>query len=105
MGGLFQGLRRDAEYVQGVLGLPLDVRGKPMLLFRYAIPDSVVPRIPTIADGYAGGFHYFFAPAEEALTYGLTQTWPDFENEPGRPEVVHEIILAEHLTAVPEGVQ
>lgn len=94
---------KKADYVRGALGLPYDHVGKNILLLEYAIPSGIVPRIPTIADAYAGdALHYYFRPAPDNETlHGWTMPWNDPRAGPSRPEVVHTVISGQYLVHTP----
>lgn len=96
----FDGMPNVAEGIRGVLGLDPNERDKPLLLLVYSLPLDVTPLFPTVAEAYAGvQWNYFFTPAPAGATCGLTLPWPQYENYPPRPEVVHKVILGKQITA------
>jgi hypothetical protein len=93
----------SGDYIQGVLGLDRSCRETAFILLEYTLPLSVNPRIPTVADAYSGSpWPYFFRPAPEGLSHGLTMPWPEYSAEPPRPEVVHAVIQGRQLFGMRE---
>src|SRR5262249_46148874 len=96
----FDGMPNSADVVRGLLGLDHNERGLPLLLFEYTLPMSVTLRFPTVAEAYAGdSFPYFFRPAPAGAPHGLIMSWPEYQDQSPRPEVVHEVISGGLLAA------
>jgi hypothetical protein len=76
--------------------------GETFVLTAYCLPANLKPHIPTIFEAYAGQPNYYFRPIERRGSLsGLA--WPiEDSTRPGRAEVVHGIVFANCLTAVPE---
>ena len=103
-GRTFDGVN-SADYIQGVLGLDRAERGGSVILLEYTLPADVPPRFPTVADAYSGPcWPYFFRVAPLRALYGLTMPWPEYQAEPPRPEVVHEVITGRQLSRIREVV-
>ncbi|MGH9762079.1 MAG: hypothetical protein ACREAC_14730 [Blastocatellia bacterium] len=96
----FDGIPNSADVIRGALGLDPNERGEPLLLLVYSLPTNVIPRFPTVAEAFAGEkWNYFFTPAPLGAPYGMTMPWPEYEDLPPRPEVVHEVILGGNISA------
>ena len=97
-GGPVQCLRgKGRRNVRRLLGLDPEDDGV-LLLFEYSLPDGISPRFPTVAEAYAGSkWNHWFRPSPLDEPYGLTLPWGGRGG--GRPEAVHEVPLADHLTS------
>ena len=99
-GDAFRTFPTTADGIRGVLGLSKSDKGRALLLLRYSLPKSSAVRFPTIAEAYAGAaWNYFFTPATPGSPHGRTLPWPEYEDHPPRPEVVHEVLAVKHLNA------
>jgi hypothetical protein len=80
----------SAKYLVGVLGLDPNDSDPPLLLFEYALPDSVKALYPTIADAYSSElWQVFFRPVSPGAPHGATMTSREYLDEPTWPEAVH----------------
>jgi len=102
-GDPFVGTPRTATGTCGLLGLPKRFK-QPLLLFTYQIPKSITPKVPTIADAYAGeDWNYYFQVTPSRLDgtpppWGLTVPWYEYRHWPPKPELVHEPVEGRYLT-------
>jgi hypothetical protein len=72
-----------------------DLAESPLLLMDYMPGDSLALRFPTVAD--AEWYQYFRpTPSNSARDYGYTHSC--HPAEPGRPEVVHEVVHSDLLS-------
>jgi hypothetical protein len=103
----FAAIPKSADEIRARLGLDPADSGRPLILLQYALPNSHTPRLPTIAEAYAGDkWHRGFKAASDeqiGLGYGMTKPWEKVSGD-GLPEVVHEPVkgsqLAERLEVV-----
>ncbi|CAG0991615.1 hypothetical protein PHYC_02329 [Phycisphaerales bacterium] len=101
----FAGSNPSAREVAGRLGLGPNAVNTPnsrIVLFRYSIPDSIRPHIPSVLEGYGDEPQEwnlnFRIAADRSAKWGITHPDPPWVFASGRPEVVHLGVLGEHLT-------
>lgn len=84
------------------LGLSFNTPAEPceVAILRYRLPDTVHPKLPTVADAYSGGFPKidYFSVAAEGKPHGYTRPRTECLELGGMPECVHEVIGGEALT-------
>ena len=97
-GDPFHKLLKDAEGIRACLGLDPNHTGD-MLLLTYALPASVEPLYPTVADAYAGGWNWYYRPSLLHERYGLTLCWRERTDAFPCPEVVHTPVNGDCLMA------
>jgi hypothetical protein len=97
-------LGKEKEMLAAEFGVPLpsgSVR-VDFALLRYRLPPNVVPRVPTIVEGYADGMAYYFRVSEfkpELTPDRLPRTQPTGRagDHRGLPEIVHSLVTAAQL--------
>jgi hypothetical protein len=91
------GFSCDKEEVLRSLGIGLI--DDQVLLFRYALPADINPKIPTIGDAYSGDFNKYFNRVSEGSPYGMTRSTNLSLTANGKPETVHETIKIHNSTS------
>lgn len=105
----FEGVKREASYIRGILGLPRseDESTTPLLLIEYTLQGEI-PHIPTVAEAYASQpWVSYFRPSGDLgyeAGYGYTHAREHYDMEPGRPEIVHKPVTGAALEHKPEEV-
>lgn len=106
----FDGIKREAQFIRGVLGLPRrkDEEKTPLLLIEYTLENKTA-HIPTVAEAYASDpwISYFRTAGDigYAAGHGRTHARDHYDEMPGLPEVVHSPVTGAALTEKPELVR
>jgi hypothetical protein len=89
---------RSARRIRADLGLSADEKGE-LVLLTYELPASTAARFPTVVEAYSSTvWPYFFSPAGEEASCGMTLPWPSGGTGVPRPEVVHEPVDGRSLS-------
>jgi hypothetical protein len=76
------------------------------VVLSYTLPPSISPHVPTIVEAYAGagGMNYYFEVCRHPIDvrnskFPRTMPTKEFQNEEGRPEVVHSVVFGSALVS------